>query len=254
EQYAVSFAAGLAKAGMKPVVAVYSTFLQRAYDQILIDVCLNELPVVLAIDRSGNVGGDGETHHGQFDISYLSHMPHMTVLSPRDGEELAAMLQYAVSLGGPCAVRYPRGAAPELPFRHIPLTEGAQVLAVGADCEIWAAGDMMKNAAQIAEGLRAKGVRTGLVDPRILKPLDENALLASADRTRLIVTLEDNVAAGGFGETVAARLCNHPIQVLHVSWPDAFIEQGTTAQLQDRYGFNKDELIERIVATLENKA
>ncbi len=254
EQYAVSFAAGLAKAGMKPVVAVYSTFLQRAYDQILIDVCLNELPVVLAIDRSGNVGGDGETHHGQFDISYLSHMPHMTVLSPRDGEELAAMLQYAVSLGGPCAVRYPRGAAPELPFQHIPLTEGAQVLAVGADCEIWAAGDMMQNAAQIAEGLRAKGVRTGLVDPRILKPLDENALLASADRTRLIVTLEDNVAAGGFGETVAARLCNHPVQVLHVSWPDAFIEQGTTAQLQNRYGFNKDELIERIVATLENKA
>lgn len=253
EQYAVSFAAGLAKAGMKPVVAVYSTFLQRAYDQIMIDVCLNELPVVLAIDRSGNVGGDGETHHGQFDISYLSHMPHMTVLSPRDGEELASMLQYAVSLGRPCAVRYPRGAAPELPFQHIPMKEGAQVLAVGADCEIWAAGNMMQTAAQIAEELRAVGIRTGLVDPRFLKPLDEAALLASADRTRLIVTLEDNVKAGGFGEAVAARLCNHPVEVMPISWPDAFIEQGTTAQLLDRYGFNKDEITERIVATLENK-
>ena len=254
EQYAVSFAAGLAKAGMKPVVAVYSTFLQRAYDQMMIDVCLNDLPVVFAIDRSGNVGGDGETHHGQFDISYLNHMPNMTILSPRDGQELSAMLEYALALGHPCAIRYPRGTATSLPFPHIPLDQGAQVFAQGTDCEIWAAGDMVSIGAQVVEGLRARGISAGLVDPRILKPLDDEALAASAARTRVIFTMEDNVQAGGLGEKVAARLCNHPTQVKSISWPDAFIEQGTTQQLQDRYGFNKDELIERIVALFENQA
>jgi len=254
EQYAVSFAAGQAKAGMKPVVAVYSTFLQRAYDQLLIDVCLNNLPVVIAIDRAGNVGGDGETHNGQFDISYLDHMPNMTVLAPRDGQELSSMLEYALSLGGPCAIRYPRGTATTLPFPHIPVGKGAQVLAKGNDCEIWAAGNMMQTAAQVVEGLRAKGIDAGLIDPRILKPLDETALTASAVRTRMIFTMEDNVQAGGFGEKVAARLCNTNVPVRIISWPDAFIEQGTTQQLRDRYGFNKDELIERIVALVENQA
>ena len=239
---------------MKPVVAVYSTFLQRAYDQMMIDVCLNDLPVVFAIDRSGNVGGDGETHHGQFDISYLNHMPNMTVLSPRDGQELSAMLEYALSLGHPCAIRYPRGTATSLPFPHIPLDQGAQVFAQGTDCEIWAAGNMVSIGAQVVEGLRARGISAGLVDPRILKPLDDEALAASAARTRVIFTMEDNVQAGGLGEKVAARLCNHPTQVKSISWPDAFIEQGTTQQLQDRYGFNKDELIERIVALFENQA
>ena len=254
EQYAVSFAAGLAKAGMKPVVAVYSTFLQRAYDQILIDVCLNELPVVLAIDRAGNVGGDGETHHGQFDLSFLNHMPNMTILAPRDGQELGAMLEYAVSLGKPCAVRYPRGSATALPFPHMPLVNGPQIFARGEDCEIWAAGPMVKTAAAVVEGLRARGIRAGLIDPRIVKPLDEEALLDSADRTKVLFTMEDNVQAGGFGEKVAARLCNHKTPVKSISWPDAFIEQGTTGELMDRYGFNQEELIERIVALLENQA
>ena len=131
ESYAVSFAAGLAKAGLKPVVAVYSTFLQRAYDQILIDVCLNNLPVVLAIDRAGNVGGDGETHHGQFDLSYLGHMPNMTILAPRDGEELEAMLEYALTLESPCAIRYPRGSACALPFPHTPLEKAHRYLRRG---------------------------------------------------------------------------------------------------------------------------
>ncbi len=254
EAYAVSFAAGLAKAGLKPVVAVYSTFLQRAYDQILIDVCLNNLPVVLAIDRAGNVGGDGETHHGQFDLSYLGHMPNMTILAPRDGEELEAMLEHALSLGTPCAIRYPRGSASALPFPHISLEKGAQVFAEGADCEVWASGSMVSNGAQLVEQLRRKGIKAGLIDPRFVKPLDEEALLASANRTRMIFTMEDNVQAGGFGEKVAARLCNHPVLVKSISWPDMFIEQGTTQQLQDRYGFAIDELTERIVALIENKA
>ena len=254
EAYAVSFAAGLAKAGLKPVVAVYSTFLQRAYDQMLIDVCLNNLPVVLAIDRAGNVGGDGETHHGQFDLSYLGHMPNMTILAPRDGEELEAMLEYALSLGTPCAIRYPRGSASALPFPHISLEKGAQVFAEGADCEVWASGSMVSNGAQLVEQLRRKGIKAGLIDPRFVKPLDEEALLASANRTRMIFTMEDNVQAGGFGEKVAARLCNHPVLVKSISWPDMFIEQGTTQQLQDRYGFAIDELTERIVALIENKA
>lgn len=254
ESYAVSFAAGLAKAGLKPVVAVYSTFLQRAYDQMLIDVCLNNLPVVLAIDRAGNVGGDGETHHGQFDLSYLGHMPNMTILAPRDGEELEAMLEYALSLGTPCAIRYPRGSASSLPFPHISLEKGAQVFAEGADCEVWASGSMVSNGAQLVEQLRRKGIKAGLIDPRFVKPLDEEALLASANRTRMIFTMEDNVQAGGFGEKVAARLCNHRVLVKSISWPDMFIEQGTTQQLQDRYGFAIDELTERIVALIENKA
>ncbi len=254
ESYGVTFSGALAMAGMRPVVAIYSTFLQRAYDQMLMDVCLENLPVVFAIDRSGNVGPDGETHHGIFDLSYLGSMPHMTVWSPRDGKSLQHMLKAAMTTEGPLAIRYPRGEAVDLPFPvEEPFTGAVQVLRPGRDCEIWAVGNMVQVGMEVVSLLEDMGIQAGLVDPVCVKPLDCQALEASAQRVPYIFTLEDNVLSGGFGEKVAARLCNSSTVVKSICWPDAFLEQGTPQELYDKYGFQAATLAERIRDILEGK-
>ena len=252
EGHAVTFAAGMASGGYRPVVSIYSTFLQRAYDQILEDVCLQSLPVVFAVDRAGIVGADGETHHGMFDISYLSHMPNMTILAPADKRELVSMLEYAMTLDGPCAIRYPRGEAPDLDLSH-PLN-GSLLMKEGKDVEIWAAGNMLQAGAKVCEILNSRKIDAGLVNPRILRPLDEAAIFASAGRTRLIVTLEDNVITGGFGENLATVMMESPVKVLHLGWPDRFIEHGSCAQLFEKYGLDPNSIAERICGYLEKKA
>ncbi len=255
EEHAVSFAAGLARNGLKPVVAIYSTFLQRAYDQIMMDVALQNLPVIFAVDRSGNVGADGETHHGTFDLSYLTQMPNMTVLAPKDYEELELMMDYAVTLDSPCAIRYPRGRQSEFPAelkaQPLDMTK-SQVFITGRDVEIWACGKMTATAVEVFRILDSKGISCGVINARFVKPLDTKTLFESAQRTKLIVTVEDNILAGGFGTQVSSTLSGSDTKVYSFGWPDKFIEHGMSSQLFKKYGLDADSIAERIVDLIES--
>lgn len=256
EGHAVSFAAGLALSGYKPVVAIYSTFIQRAYDQMMIDICMQKLPVVFALDRAGNVGNDGETHHGVFDISYLTSMPNMTVLAPANGEELEEMMEYAMTLDGPCAIRYPRGNSEALKLTSSGAFDGqSEVLKEGTDCEIWAVGKMTEIALKAAEILESKGFSVGVINIRSAKPLDTVKLAASCARAKKIVTIEDNTVIGGFG-AVTAKFCNENdilVPVLNIGWPDKFIEHGNTEDLFKKYRLDSESAAERISEFIEGK-
>ena len=243
EQHGTTFAAGLAKGGITPVFAVYSSFLQRAYDQLIHDVCMENLHVVFAIDRAGIVGSDGETHQGVFDLSFLSHIPNMTVLSPKNDWELGEMLEFAVNgWNGPIAVRYPRGTA-ETAFGEYqdPITYGkAELIQDGEKIAILAEGHMLKAAAEAAELLQANGYQPMLVNMRFIKPLDEAMLFLAAEKCEHIVTVEDNVKMGGFGSKVLEFYGERGMQkdVLNLGFPDRYIEQGTQTQLFERYGLD----------------
>ncbi|MGI6735845.1 MAG: 1-deoxy-D-xylulose-5-phosphate synthase [Anaerovoracaceae bacterium] len=256
EGHAATFAGGLAVSGMRPVVAVYSSFLQRAYDQILEDVCLQNLPVVFAIDRAGIVGADGPTHHGVFDLSFLTQMPNMTVMAPCDGRELEAMMDYALQLDGPSAIRYPRGESHALSHALTPLTDGAQVLQAGRDVEIWAIGAMVRTAVEAASLLRGSGIEAGVVNARFAKPVDRAGLIGSARRTKLIVTLEDNVLNGGFGDNAAREIdfSNDLAEVIRLGWPDVFLPQGSCEEIRRHYGLTAPQIAERIRDEFETQA
>lgn len=251
EQHGTTFAAGLAKGGITPVFAVYSSFLQRAYDQIVHDVCMQNLHVVFAIDRAGIVGADGETHQGVFDLSFLSHIPNMTVLSPKNGWELEEMLDFAVNKGdGPIAVRYPRGTA-ETAFSENkqPIEYGkAELIREGEKIAILAEGHMLKAAADAAKLLEADGFHPMLVNMRFIKPLDEAMLRKAAENCAHIVTVEDNLRRGGFGSKVMEFYGDKGIQadILNLAFPDKYIEQGTQAQLFERYGLDAAGIYESI--------
>ncbi len=251
EQHGTTFAAGLAKGGITPVFAVYSSFLQRAYDQIVHDVCMQNLHVVFAIDRAGIVGADGETHQGVFDLSFLSHIPNMTVLSPKNGWELEEMLDFAVNKwNGPIAVRYPRGTA-ETVFSENkqPIEYGkAELIQKGEKIAILAEGHMMKAAADAAKLLEADGYHPMLVNMRFIKPLDEAMLRKAAENCAHIVTVEDNLRRGGFGSKVMEFYGDKGIQadILNLAFPDKYIEQGTQAQLFERYGLDAAGIYESI--------
>ena len=251
EGHAVTFSAGLAKAGMKPFVAVYSTFLQRAYDEIMEDVCLQKLPVVFCIDRAGIVGADGETHHGIFDLSYLKHMPNLTVMAPKDGRELEAMMEFAAEAEGPCAIRYPRGEAENFGTDSVIEAGRAEVIREGKDTEIWAIGAMVKKALDAADILEDKGISAGVVNMRFLKPFDLSLLRGSADRFKLIFTLEDNVVSGGAGEEINNLLSDKDVKVLNIGWPDKFIEHGSCEELYEKYGMDANSIAERIAEKFE---
>ena len=251
EQHGTTFAAGLAKGGITPVFAVYSSFLQRAYDQLIHDVCMESLHVVFAIDRAGIVGSDGETHQGVFDLSFLSHIPNMTVLSPKNDWELGEMLDFAVNgWDGPIAVRYPRGTA-ETGFAEyqMPIVYGkAELIQDGEKVAILAEGHMLRAAAEAAEMLQADGYQPMLVNMRFIKPLDEAMLLLVAEKCEHIVTVEDNVKMGGFGSKVLEFYGEKGIQldVLNLGFPDRYIEQGTQSQLFERYGLDAAGIYESI--------
>ena len=258
EQHAVTFAAGLAKCGIRPVCAIYSSFLQRAYDQIMEDVCMQKLPVVFAIDRAGIVGADGETHHGIYDLSYLLSMPEMTVLTPRNGRSLQNAMDYALTLDGPAAIRYPRGNAPdsaELDENNVMSTTPAVIknerTAHGRDVDIWACGKMYDCGIKVVEMLKDRGIDAGLVDVEIVKPLDLDAFEKNC---RLLVTIEDNDICSGFGMHLAAELKNEEIKILNFGWPDKFIEQGSFEELAGQYGLMPEQITERICEYIEGKA
>ena len=250
EEHAVTFAAGLAAGGMKPVVAVYSSFLQRAYDQILHDVCIQNLPVVFAIDRAGLVGSDGETHQGIFDLSYLTSIPNMNVCAPKNKWELADMLKYAVVFGGPIAIRYPRGEAYDgLKEYREPIVCGrAEWIYRERDIALFAVGSMVKTAERVREKLKAEGMQVSLVNARFVKPIDEEAVREACRDHRLIVTLEENVSAGGYGEKVLRLLSGEQMAAdyLQVALPDAYIEHGNVEKLKSEIGLDPDSICQSI--------
>jgi len=250
EGHSVTFAAGLAKAGMRPYVAVYSSFLQRAYDQIIEDVCLQGLPVTFCIDRAGVVGADGETHHGLFDLAYLRSMPNMTVFAPKDGPELEAMLAYSLQMDGPCAIRYPRGTAPDHGMESAAEAGKAQRISSGSDVDIWAVGNMTANALEAAELLKEDGIRAGVVNTACVSPLDEEQLKDAAEAVPLIVTVEDGIRNGGAGEAISALLVNRNTRVINLGWPDRFIEHGTQEELYKKYGLDGRFIAETVKQNL----
>lgn len=251
EEHAMTLAAGMAAAGMHPVIALYSTFAQRAYDQLIHDVCLQNLPVTLCLDRAGLVGEDGPTHHGVFDLSYLRQMPNMCVMAPKDEEELRHMLATAIAIEGPAAVRYPRGAG-----LGVPLTDSLETLPVGkaevlqeeGNIAFLAVGTMVEKAKEAAAILKEEGIEAAVVNMRFIKPLDTELLGEMARTKRLLITAEENVLAGGFGSAVAEYLADHGIEVplLRFGIPDRFIEQGTRRELLSLIGLQPDEMAERI--------
>ena len=246
EAHSTTFAAGLAKAGMRPYVAVYSSFLQRAYDQILEDVCLQNLPVTFCIDRAGVVGADGETHHGLFDMAYLRSMPNMTVLAPKDGPELEAMMDMSLSIDGPCAIRYPRGAAADLGGPSAEIPGKAVRLKDGTDVDIWAAGNMAGPALEASAILEEEGFSAGVVNMASITPFDEEALNDSAENVPLIITIEDGIVTGGIGEHIKALAADGPAKVINLGWPDKFIEHGSQDELCRKYGLDKESIAEVI--------
>ena len=246
EAHSTTFAAGLAKAGMRPYVAVYSSFLQRAYDQILEDVCLQNLPVTFCIDRAGVVGADGETHHGLFDMAYLRSMPNMTVLAPKDGPELEAMMDMSLSIDGPCAIRYPRGAAADLGGPSAEIPGKAVRLKDGTDVDIWAAGNMAGPALEASAILEEEGFSAGVVNMASITPFDEEALNDSTENVPLIITIEDGIVTGGIGEHIKALAADGPAKVINLGWPDKFIEHGSQDELCRKYGLDKESIAEVI--------
>jgi 1-deoxy-D-xylulose-5-phosphate synthase len=260
EQHAVTLAAGLAAGGLRPVVAIYSTFLQRSFDQIIHDVCLPQLPVVLAVDRAGLVGEDGPTHHGVFDLSYLRMIPNLKVMAPKDSRELSKMLELAFALDGCVAIRYPRGPVHDEILRQLgaadyqPIELGkAEVLSQGSDITIVAIGAMVTVALEVAMALRARGLDVGVINARFIKPLDEETLLNVAEKTDYLITLEENVLAGGFGsavlELLEAQGLLHQVKVKRIGVPDVFVEHGDNGSLYRALGLDVGQLVERILLT-----
>ena len=251
EEHAVTFAAGLALGGLRPVVAIYSSFLQRAIDQILHDVCMQNLPVVFAVDRAGLVGSDGETHHGCFDLSYLSMMPNMTVMAPKNKWELSDMMKFAIRQNGPVAIRYPRGEAyTGLEEYRAPIEMGkAEVLEKGKVIAILAVGNMVRTAVQVTENLRKKGYEPTLVNRRFVKPLDTELLDIITEDHSLIVTMEENVKSGGFGEQVmtyyGSRMHGPAVRIVAIE--DRFVPHGSVEDLLRQQQMDSDSVTERVL-------
>ncbi len=249
EQHAVTLAAGLASEGLKPVVAIYSTFLQRAYDQIIHDVCLQKLPVVFAVDRAGIVGDDGPTHHGLFDISYLRSVPNLTIMAPADENELQHMLHTALQLNGPCALRFPRGTglgvALDRHSRAIPVGR-AEVLVEGKDITLLAVGNTVPVARRAAHILKEQGILATVINARFIKPLDEEYIIRWAAHTGRLITVEENILAGGFGSAVlelfaAKGMAGVKVKCLGIE--DMFMEHGNQSFLRGKYGLKPENIV-----------
>ena len=251
EEHAVTFAAGLAAGGMKPIVAIYSSFLQRAYDQILHDVCIQNMPVIFAIDRAGLVGSDGETHQGIFDLSFLSSIPNMQIMAPKNKWELSDMLKFAVDFEGPIAIRYPRGTA------YDGLSEYREAISFGKSEMIYeerniallAVGSMVQTAVGVRDALKAEGMDCSLVNARFVKPIDEEMIRRLAKEHDLLVTMEENVLSGGFGEKVMefVRAENLPCKVMPIALPDEYVEHGNVDILKKEVGIDEESIVERIL-------
>jgi 1-deoxy-D-xylulose-5-phosphate synthase len=258
EEHAVVFAAGMATRGYRPVCAIYSTFLQRAFDCVVHDVALQKLPVLFCMDRAGLSGDDGPTHHGLFDIAYLRGVPGMVLMAPKDEDELADMMKTALQLPGPSAIRYPRGVGPGA-FRKpepevIPVGK-AEVLKDGSDVAILGLGPMTTLAQELARRLERDGYSAAVINPRFIKPLDREMLAEYAGRAAAFVTFEDHVKMGGFGSAVIEALgeMGSPVPVVRIGWPDHFIEHGKVDDLRSKYGLTVDEAQAQVLPLLTRR-
>lgn len=257
EQHAVTFAAGLAAGGMKPVVAIYSSFLQRAYDQILHDVAMQNLHVVFFIDRAGIVGRDGETHHGIYDISYLGHIPNMVLMAPVDYSELKKMTEFALyDFNGPIALRYPREKGEETLYNHKDISLGrGEIVLEGSDITVVAVGTMLKTALEAARKLDGQGISCELINPRFIKPVDSELIFESVKKTGRMLTIEDNAVNGGFGNNIMALLNEKApdTKVKVLGFPDNFIQHGSRSELLKINGLDKEAIINEIHGLLDNR-
>ena len=255
EEHAVTFAAGMAASGLKPVVAIYSSFLQRAYDQILHDVCIQNLPVVFAIDRSGLVGADGKTHQGIFDVSFLSHIPNMTIMAPMNGKELSKMLKYALSYEGPIAIKYPRGTrGTEYEDKVSEIEYGKGIyLEKGEEIALICVGHMLEEGKKVYEKLKKKGRSVTLVNPRFIKPLDMTLIDELMKSHSLICTIEEGISQGGYGQMVGNYLMKQKWyhSFLTIAIEDEFVPQGTIAQLRQQLGIDAKAITEKILNELQ---
>lgn len=255
EEHAVTYAAGLAAAGMKPYVAIYSSFLQRAYDQILHDVCIQNLPVIFMVDRAGLVGADGETHQGIFDLSYLSNIPNMNIFAPKNRYELAAVIEYSRNFNHPLAIRYPRGTAYDgLKEFNSPIEYGkSEIIYKEKDIALLAVGSMVEVAIEIREALKEKGYSVSLINARFVKPVDEKLLENLNENHRLIVTMEENVLNGGFGERVLriTRDMNLKYKVINVAIPNVYVEHGNIEILKSEIGLDKETILNKIQKNID---
>ena len=259
EQHGVTFAAGLASGGFHPVVAIYSTFLQRAYDQIAHDVCLQNLPVTFAMDRAGLVGEDGPTHHGTFDISYLRHLPNIIIMAPKDEDELQHMLYTSVNYQGPSAIRYPRGTGVGVELRsHFRLLEigKGEIIFEGSDVAIIAIGNMVYPSIEAAGILKKRGIDAAVINARFIKPVDESLIISLANKYHNIITVEEGVLAGGFGSAVLETLERNSlsdVKVKRIGLPDKFIEHGSIKELHNIYGLDAPGIAQDVQSFLSIK-
>ena len=257
EEHAVTFAAGLAAGGMIPIVAIYSSFLQRAYDQILHDVCIQNLHVVFCIDRAGIVGADGETHQGIFDLSYLSSIPNMHIMAPKNKWELSDMIKFAIRYDGPVAIRYGRGTAYDglKEYRQEIEYGKAEKIYEGNDVSLLAVGSMVETAEKVRELLSDKGISCSLINSRFIKPVDEEMIISEADRVKVLVTMEENVRSGGFGEKVLDVLNKNnrnDVKIINVFIPDKYVEHGNPNILKKEIGIDENSVAERVFRVISN--
>ena len=250
EQHAITMAAGMAKEGFIPVVPIYSSFYQRAFDQVIHDICLQNLPVVMCADRAGIVGADGETHQGIFDLSFFSMIPNLTVMAPKDFKELEQMLEFAVNLGKPCVIRYPRGKEEEKMETNAPIYLGkAEILQQGNDLSIIAVGKMVAKAKKVAEKLEEQGKTVEIINARFIKPIDEQTILNSINKTKKIVTIEDNILSGGLSSHVEHIILKNKIDGIKIkefTWGDKFVEHGKPEELETLYGLNVENIVKEV--------
>lgn len=251
EQHALTFAAGLAKEGMIPFVSIYSSFYQRAYDQVIHDICMQNLPVIMCVDRAGIVGNDGETHQGLYDLSFFKLIPNIVIMAPKDFKELEAMMEYAVTLNKPVVIRYPRGGEGKNSssvVKELSLGKCEKII-TGKDVTIVAIGSMVDKAIEISNKLKKYKINAEVINSRFLKPFDNYGILKSIDKTKFVITLEDGTNIGGLSSTVKELIVDNnrkDIKIKSYCYPDKFIEHGSVNQLEDRYGFNVDDIVSYI--------
>ena len=247
EQHALTFAAGLAKEGMVPFVSIYSSFYQRAYDQVIHDICMQNLPVIMCVDRAGVVGNDGETHQGLYDLAFFKLIPNIVIMAPKDFKELEAMMDYAIELKCPVVIRYPRGSEEisNIPLKELKLGK-CEKIKTGKGVTIVAIGKMVNKALEIADNLKQYKIDVEVINSRFLKPFDNYGILKSIDKTKNVITMEDGTSIGGLATTVKELLIDNgrkDIKFKSYCYPDKFIEHGSISELEDRYGFNNEEII-----------
>jgi 1-deoxy-D-xylulose-5-phosphate synthase len=258
EQHAITFAAGMATEGLKPVAAIYSTFLQRSYDQILHDVCMQNLPVVFMLDRAGIVGEDGPTHHGLFDISYLRPMPNLVFMAPKDENELRHMIHAALNLSQPVAIRYPRGKGLGVPLdqevKEIPVGK-AEIIKQGDDAAIFAIGSTVYPAIEASEMLEKEGIKCAVINSRFIKPIDKDCVLKFADKTKHLITVEENVIQGGFGSAILEEIqdLDKDLNIINLGIPDTFVEHGPQDVLRSKYLIDSQGIYNTVKKMLESQ-